>query len=513
VWDAHNTTNLAAGEAGFGSGALVPSLYYAPGSGYAPFAPSVGGNSLTYYFPDSQTVKSTSDFYRITTGLKGWFDTGILGDWDWSASLGHSQSEASNRYTNQVNASVVDTYLAGVTMSSFNPATLDALPGVLGSSRDKGLSRLDTLDATISTPELFDLPAGHVGLAFGGQFQHQSEVILPGSTAFVNPYTQASEGQRNTGAGFYQVDIPLLDGLSFNQAGRYDYYGDFGGVFSPRYALRYQPIDEVTFYGSYNVGFRAPTLIELHEQGSVTYQVVGNQNINEYFIGNSHLQPEHTKNYDLGFKVSPTSTTDFGFEYYKINVSNVISQANIVGEVAANPGLPVYALPYQNISYLHTDGFEATARQAVATDIGAFTLSGDWAYVWHFGIPDSISANFAGNNGANDTVFGGALPHWKGGATLNWTDDDWSATLSWQYTGPYKQIITAGATAGAYSQANLAVSYTGFKNLKLYANIDNLFDAVPPFDPVWTLTYRGYYDPSQYAYIGRYGQVGATYSF
>jgi len=514
LWDSHNTTNLASGEAGFGANALVPSLYYAPGTGYSAFAPGVGGNSLTYYFPEAQTVETRSDFYRVATGVKGWFDTVGLGDWDWTASYGHSHSLASNRYTNQVNASVVDTYLSGVTMSSFSPETLDSLPGVLGTSRDKAESMLDTIDATLSTPDLFTLPAGKVGVAFGGQFQHQSEFIGPGSTEFVNPYTQASTGQRNVGAGYYQVDVPLLEDLSFSQSGRYDYYNDFGGVFSPRYALRYQPADELTFYASYNVGFRAPTLIELHEQGSVTYQVVGNQNVNEYFIGNPNLQPEHTKNYNIGFKASPTSNTDIGFDYYKINVSNVISQANIVSEVAANPGQPVYALPYENISYLHTDGFEVTAKQALPVDdVGTFTLSGDWAYVWHFGVPANIVPNFAGNNGANDTVFGGALPHWKGNTSLNWAKDDWAATASWQFTGPYKQVITTGSTAPAYSLANLSVSYTGFKHLKLFASIDNIFDASPPFDPVWTLTYRGYYDPSQYDYIGRYGQVGATYTF
>ncbi len=514
LWESYNTTSLASGMAGFGANALVPSLYYAPGSGFAAFAPTVGGNPLTYYFPAAQDVDTTSNFYRVSTGLKGSFDTMKLGDWDWSASYGHSQSEVSNAYTNQVNASVVGSYLNSVTPDTFSAATLNSLPGVLGTSYDQAISKLDTVDATISTSNLFRLPAGDVGVGFGAQFQHQSEYIGPGSIAFVNPYTQAVDGERNVAAVYYQVDIPILRDLTFSQSGRYDHYDDFGGVFSPRFALRYQPVKALTMYASYDRGFRAPTLIELYEKGSVTYQAVGSQNVNEYFEGNPNLQPEHTKNYNIGFELSPTRTTDIGLDWYKIDITNVIGQQNIVAEVNANPGQSLYNLGYANLSYLHTDGFEATFRQALPTKIGTFTLSADWAYVWHFVMPMSgVADDFAGNNGANDTVFGGAFPRWKGNTELSWVYRKWTTTLAWQFTGPYAQVIVPGSNVASYSQFNLFASYTGFKHWTLYAGINNLFNRTPPFDPVWMYTYRGYYDPSLYSFVGRYGQIGATYKF
>jgi iron complex outermembrane recepter protein len=513
VWGSYNTTALSSGLAGFGSGALVPSLYYAPGVGYAPFAPTVSGNALTYYFPQAQVVNTTSRFYRISSGIQGSFSTTKLGDWDWAASYGHSESDDSNSYTHQINASVVQNYLAGVTVSTFDPTTFNALPGLFGTSNTHATSKLDTFDATLSTSNLFELPAGDVGLGFGTQFQHQSEYIGAGSIDFVSPYTQAVNGQRNVAAAYYQVDVPILSTLSFTQSGRYDHYGDFGGVFSPHYALRYQPVQSLTMYASFSKGFRAPTLIELDETGSVTYQAVGTQNVNEYFEGNPKLQPEKTRNYNIGFQWSPTNNTDIGFDWYKIDVSDVISQLNIVTEVNANPGQPFYVLPYANISYLNTDGFETTLKQSLPTSMGTFTLSGDWAYVWHFKIPDSIAADFAGNNGANDTVFGGALPRWKGNTNLSWANNNWTTTLTWQFTGPYKQIIDAGSNVPSYSLFNLSVSYTGIKHWKLYAGIDNLFNRAPPFDPVWMYTYRGYYDPSLFEYIGRYAQLGATFTF
>ncbi len=57
-----------------------------------------------------------------------------------------------------------------------------------------------------------------------------------------NPNLQTVNGQRNVAAVYYQVDIPIVRNLTFSQSGRYDHYSDVGGAFSPRFALRYQPV-------------------------------------------------------------------------------------------------------------------------------------------------------------------------------------------------------------------------------------------------------------------------------
>lgn len=139
IWGSHNTTSLMSGLAGFGAGALVPSLYFT-GSEFAAFSPTVGANALTYYFPNAQAVNTTSNFYRVSGGLKGSLSTKTFGDWDWSASYGHSQSVVSNAYTNQINASTVLGYTNSVTPATFSAATLNALPGVLGTANNQGIS-------------------------------------------------------------------------------------------------------------------------------------------------------------------------------------------------------------------------------------------------------------------------------------------------------------------------------------------------------------------------------------
>ncbi|WP_090682650.1 TonB-dependent receptor [Paraburkholderia phenazinium] len=516
VWESYDTTSLLTGLAGFTSGDnLGQTLYYGPGGTIAPFPASVGGTALTYYFPNAQAVNTTSNFYRASTGLKGSFGTQNLGDWDWSTSYGHSESEVSNAYTNQINSSVLSNYLSSVTQSTFNANTLNSLPGLFGTSYDQAISKLDTLDATISTPDLFKLPGGDVGVGFGAQFQHQSEYIGAGSTAFLSPITQAVDGERNVAAVYYQIDIPILHNLTFSQSGRYDHYSDFGGAFSPRFALRYQPVSILTMYTSYDRGFRAPTLIETSEKANLVFQTVNGENVNENTVGNPNLQPERTKNYNVGFELSPARNTDFGFDWYKIDVSNVIGQEDIAALVAANPGQSVYNVSFENLSYLHTDGFEATFRQSLPTRIGTFTLSADWAYVWHFTMPNGgVADDYAGNNGAIDTVFGASFPRWKGNTDLSWAYHKWTTTLTWQFTGPYAQTIVSGSPAVAsYSQFNLYTSYSGFKHWTLYAGINNIFNRAPPYDPVWQYESRSYYDSSLYTYVGRYAQIGATYKF
>jgi iron complex outermembrane recepter protein len=307
--------------------------------------------------------------------------------------------------------------------------------------------------------------------------------------------------------------------------------------------LRYQPIQAFTAYASFGRGFRAPTLVENAQSKTLAYQYAvdpyspvnsgSSYLVPELTNGNPNLQPERTRNYNLGFQLSPTSTTDIGFDWYRIEIKNVIastgddvqslidSQSPDVVRNAA--GVISYVnTSYSNLTYLNTDGFEGTFRQSLPTSIGTFTLSGDWAYVWHFQMPDNgIASDFAGNNGAFYEPFGASIPRWKGSTQLAWQYSKWNADLTWQYTGPYTNAIAnvtgyypgASSSVGSYSIFNFYMSYNGIKNWTIYGGIDNIFNRAPQFDPVWQTLPDAGYDSSLYSYIGRFVQVGATYHF
>ncbi len=243
-----------------------------------------------------------------------------------------------------------------------------------------------------------------------------------------NPLLQSVSGERNVAAIYYQIDIPIIRNLTFSQSGRYDHYSDFGGAFSPRYALRYQPVSALTMYGSFNRGFRAPTFVENTASTNVGLQQNGNNLVRIHVVTKATriCSLSARKNYNLGFELSPTRTTDVGFDWYKIRVTNVIGQANLPtvidqnnpSQVVRNPdGSIAYVnLPYENLGYLDTDGFEGTLRQSLKTTVGTFTLSADWAYVNHFkiGLPGQSPLNSAGNNLAIDPAVRWQLPALEG---------------------------------------------------------------------------------------------------
>ncbi len=472
-----------------------------------PYNPFGVATPLTYAFPNTVAENTYSTYWRVSTGVKGSFNL-PNGEWDWATSVSHSQSTVSNTYTNQLNQTVLNNIYQNGTLDFANPAaTPNAFNGLYMDANNLAISKLDTVDATLSTPDLFHLPAGDVGLGFGAQFTHQSEVMTPGS-AFEQ--------------GLVISPIPIVRALTFSQSGRYDHYSDVGGAFSPRFALRYQPVQALTMYTSYNRGFRAPTFVENSNSQTQGIQVdpTTGQNYTSITEGNPALKAERTRNLSIGFQLSPTRTTDIGLDWYKIRVDNVIGQGS-PSQVVTGPttGNLLYKVsPYQNLGYLDTNGFEGTFRQALPTKTGTFTLSADWAYVNSFkiGFPGASPVNGAGNNFTITQPFGGSFPRWKGNTTLDWAYNKFDAALTWQFTGPYAQNLLAAPTrVGSYSQFNLMMTYTGFKHWTIFGGIDNIFNRTPPYDPIFangTLDQSGY-DTSLYTNIGRFAQVGATYKF
>jgi iron complex outermembrane receptor protein len=552
LWGSRNTTDTKQGYAGITDGTEA----YNPATGgitqvsnvvpagniYNPYGVAT---PLTYTFlGEPETLRTTSSFYRASTGVKGSFTTPSLGDWDWTASFSHSQSTVDNNESGILNVAALTNIINNGVFNFANPAaTPNGLSGLYASDENEAISKLDTIDVSASTANLFHLPAGDVGLGVGAQFLHESDTLgeyAQQAAGLAVPYgLQSIDGQRNVAAFYYQIDVPLISTLSFSQSGRYDHYSDFGGAFSPRFALRFQPISALTTYASYSRGFRAPTLAENSQSTSSgiqqavdpyspTYNPANPQGAAYPVLtrGNPALQPERTQNYNLGFELSPDSRTDFGFDWYKIVVKNVIGTANmqtIVNENDpsvvvrnANGTIAYVNIGYENLNTLTTDGFEFNFRKSVPTALGTFTLAGDWAYVWHFKQESKgATIDFAGNDGAIDTPFGASFPRWKGNTSVSWAYDKFNTTLSYLYTGPYTLTQEAGpGSTASYSQFNLVVAYNGFKNWTIYATVNNLFNRAPPFDPLWQeFPTATPYDPSLYTDEGRYAEVGATYRF
>ncbi|MGA7778059.1 MAG: TonB-dependent receptor [Paraburkholderia sp.] len=533
LWESNNTTTVNNGPVFIGN-----ALQYNPATkSVTPFTPILpAGNpynptgidqELFSYLPTTYNSTTDANFWRGAMGVKGSFATGKE-DWDWNLAYTHSMSTVSNTYGGYINPNGLSAALANGTYNFANPsATPGGLDSIVTTANNLGISKLDAVDATLATPNLFHIPTGDVGLGLGSQFLHESELIEQGGNTMagdvLNPNLQSVEGERNVAAVYYQIDVPLIDKmLTFSQSGRYDHYSDFGGAFSPRFALRFQPIQQFTTYASYNRGFRAPEFLENTNSSNIGIMPIGPNGQDENVIteGNPNLQPEKTKNYNIGFELSPTRTTDVGFDWYKIHVDNAIgTQINPAGTVYNADGSIAYMVnSYENLGSFDTDGFETTFSQSLPTKYGTFRLSADWAYVWHFKMDGigglSSTVDGAGNNLTIAQPFGGSFPRWRGNTDLAWNFHQWTADLAWQYTGPYSDALGIAYSTASYSQFNLNVTYTGFKHWTIYGGMNNITNKAPPYDPIWlNTTYQTGYDQSLYTYTGRYLQIGATYKF
>jgi iron complex outermembrane receptor protein len=550
LWDSRNTTIAREGYEGIGdqtssykfnplTGGISQVSNVVPASN--PYNPYGAATPLTYTFlgePEVLTV--TSNFYRAASGLDGSFKTAFLGDWNWAASISHSQSTVDNSETGLESVSGLSNILNGGIFDFSNPSsTPNGLAGLYVGDQNEAISKLDTLDVSASTTNLARLPAGDLGFGVGAQFLHESDYVTDytaQSNALAVPfYLQAIDGQRNVAAAYYQVNVPLLSTLTFSQSSRYDHYSDFGSAFSPRFALRFKPVSELTTYASYSRGFRAPTLAETSQKNSSGTQEAIDprsptepntpENYVELVGGNPNLRAEKTQNYNVGFEFEPQSKTAFGLDWYKIVIKDAIGNAtlqsvidaNNPGAVIRNPnGTIAYVnFDFENLNALTTEGFEFNFRQSLPTSaLGTFTVSGNWAYVWHFEqTSDGTTVDFAGNDGAIATSYGASFPRWKGNTNVAWSYENFNSTLTYLFTGPYLLTVESGKVS-SYSQFNFNESYTGFKDWTLYGTVNNVLDRKPPYDPLWLeFPTATPYDPSLYNNEGRYIEIGAKYRF
>ncbi|TCV92337.1 iron complex outermembrane receptor protein [Luteibacter rhizovicinus] len=471
-------------------------------------------------------------FNRILFGLRG-----RNAGWDWDISALHSESRLTETVTNFGNRYAFQSLLADggydFTSNTNNASAVDALR--LATLRP-AVSKISAANATASRL-LFDLPAGTVGFAAGAEFRRESidsntsDAVLSGTE--LRPAIDIIHGARNVSAGYAEFNVPLLTTLEANIAGRLDHYSDFGNAFAPKFSLRWQPLDWLLLRGSFSRGFRAPSLPEITNSTAVSYGSVVDpydpitpgqrRSYTGVNAANPKLKPERSKNYNVGIVVSPTVDTSIGLDYYHIVQNGIIGPDDttyIVNHPEVYPGrvvreqgriVTIYN-QYQNQSSLTTDGVDIDFSHVLhAGRWGDFTLRGNWSRLLDYRQPRV--AGQPSVNGAGTNIFG-SLPYWRGSTGIGWSIGDFNSTLTWYYTGGYKQnpenrlTDAYPARVKNWSTADLSIAYTGIERTTLTLAVQNLQNRRPPWDPSYT-----YFDSTQADPRGRVVNVGVNYRF
>jgi iron complex outermembrane receptor protein len=356
---------------------------------------------------------------------------------------------------------------------------------------------------------------------------------------------------RNSSALFGELNVPLAAHLETDLAVRTDRYPNATAT-NPKISLRYQPVSQVLFRGSYGKGFREPSLPELMNQQTIgtspnltdpVTKQFGQFNVT--YGGNPKLQPEKSEQSSLGMVLDPVKGLSIAVDWWKINVNNLVttlSPSFTLGQAAA--GNPNYTGLVSrdklgnitnivgtnvNAGSVKTEGVDVDVRWALlkSANYGNFNLrlNGTYTSKYDLTLADgtvqrSVAATIDKDGNVLGAVSnGGIIFRWRDQLTLDWKRKDVGLSLTNNFQSGYWDAYRADADepvaqhVGAFSTWDLQGTYSGIKNLTLTAGVKNLFNRKPTEVITGGSYFQTGYDPTWYDPHGQTGYVSANYKF
>ncbi|MDB6147826.1 MAG: hypothetical protein JWO45_1490 [Spartobacteria bacterium] len=331
------------------------------------------------------------------------------------------------------------------------------------------LSKLATLDLNVYTTSLFKLPAGGVGLAFGGQFRRETleqgpdEEAISGDILGTGPGNFTHAG-RKVYAFYAETSLPVFSStfsapgfhaLEFTAAGRFEEFrNNDTNVMVPKVGLRWQPIDEsLTIRATWGEGFHEPSLIEFFGTPSFgftnelqfggTIDPVTHTRFGEVpftIRSNPHLQPEDSRSFSGGIVYTPkfveglTVSVDI-FDIESKGRVIIPDLQNVLDRSAVGQSLPLESvnrdvngeitsieLAYQNSGSQKARGADFGLQYQIQTRFGTFTSLTQATYLDSFQfaqIPGEAEVELRSGSLPGTTSDEGYLK-WKGNSRLDW---------------------------------------------------------------------------------------------
>ena len=281
-------------DAGNGAGSLFDTLSFDRTNPYNPFGVTLsagrpGQPPQNYSFiarrlveAGQRTFNQRVDTLSTTATLDGSFNVGAH-KWYWDANAVIGFNDAKQSFTGNVRADRVAQAIGPVALCTapcvplnlFGGAgtiTPDQLAFISFTEQDRSSQHLADFTANLSG-DLFDLPAGPVGIAVGYEHRIQSAsfdpdpIIAAGLGADIP--SQPARGEYNSDEIYGEVRVPLLKDTPFfhsldvTASVRHADYSISGASTTYSGAALWKPVRDLLLRGSYATGFRAPSLGEL----------------------------------------------------------------------------------------------------------------------------------------------------------------------------------------------------------------------------------------------------------
>ena len=247
----------------------------------------------------TRNVNVENEQYRFLAGLKG----NNFG-WDWDSALLYNEATVKDS-ADGVDSRLFQQAVNRTDSSAYNPfCGGDPLNPSVGAGSCNSEETIDSFritqvrenkttlslaDFKVSKPDLFTIWSGDIGVAGGIEFRRETyhddrDPHQDGSLPYYDQITgdlvsdsslmghspsPDVKGSRNVSSAYIEfavplvspeMNIPLVQALDLQLAGRYEDFSDVGSVSKPKVAASWDVIDGLRFRGSWSEGFKAPNL-------------------------------------------------------------------------------------------------------------------------------------------------------------------------------------------------------------------------------------------------------------
>jgi iron complex outermembrane recepter protein len=483
-----------------------------PANAFNPFNPFhqiiSGGTRARLAEFGNRLFDNTTDAYLATIGIKG--DKLFDGNWGYDAGFRYSQIHniqtgdqvSISRFNRIMNANDPiftpgSSQFIGTTVP-FNPfgdfrvpiaSNQETVAFATAKPKDEDTSKLWTIDGSIYTTSLFELPAGGIGMAIGGQFRRETlkenpdPLNVAGDIAGNSPVPTASGGRKSF-AFYVEANIPVFSpkmaipgfySLEVTGAGRYEQFrNNDTDVAVPKVGVRWQPFDDqLTLRATWGQGFREPTLEELYAAPISGLKLSHDpQNggafepeTNFLVLSNPNLKPEDSETYSAGFVWTPKYIPGltYSVDAWGVRRTGVIGSepadeilareqaGNLLpGEVVERDiggGITRIIGPNLNLGFQEANGVDFTLQYQRPLPVGVFTFLTEWTWLYHFEFPKGETAFGLGlgeGNLAGFTTDPGLSNEgwykWRGTSRFDWAWKGFDAAATVRYISGFEEF-------------------------------------------------------------------------
>lgn len=218
-----------------------------------------------------------------------------------------------------------------------------------GNLRNTSSTWTHNFNVQLTNPDLFQLPAGPVGVAgvFQLGYQHWDNPVDPGVSGddYFGLSGTSGAGNRANRAVGVEFSIPLLKTLTASVSGRYDSYKNIraGSDAKATYklGLEFRPVDSLLLRANYATAFRAPDMGYVFTGGNGFFSQQTDYYKCETYgpnpdcpfeglslegvqVANPELKSINAKSYGFGFVWSPSDRYELRADYYNVRIDDEV---------------------------------------------------------------------------------------------------------------------------------------------------------------------------------------------